>query len=61
MENRFNGKDVQEVKDRFYQLLEEIDDASVDDSVPAKVLAEMYRELADAIDIIGDLEENMES
>lgn len=60
MENRFFGKDVGEIKERFYQLLEEIDDASVDDNVPAKVLAELYRELADAIEIIGDLEENVE-
>lgn len=60
MENRFNGKSIEEVQERFYQLLEEMDVASMDDSVPAKVLAEMYRELADCIEMIGDLEENVE-
>jgi hypothetical protein len=60
MENRFCGKDVKEVEDRFYKLLEEIDEASSNDNTSAKEMAEMYRELADAIEIIGDLEDNSE-
>lgn len=60
MENRFNGKSTEEIQERFYQLLDEIDVASEDDSVPAKVLADMYRELADCLEMIGELEENTE-
>lgn len=60
MENRFCGKDVKEVENRFYKLLEEIDKASSNDNTSGKEMAEMYRELADAIEIIGDLEDNSE-
>jgi len=60
MENRFCGKDVKEIEDRFYKLLEEIDEASSNDNTSGKEMAEMYRELADAIEIIGDLEDNSE-
>lgn len=58
IENRFYGVSVQDIALRYNDLIEEL--ADMDDETPSSVFAERYRELADCLEMIGELEENTE-
>ena len=58
IENQFYGVSVHDIAIRYNDLVEEL--ADMDDETPSSVFAQRYRELADCLEMIGDLEENME-
>lgn len=58
IENRFYGMSVHDIAIRYNDLIEEL--ADMGDETPASVFADRYRELADCLEMIGELEENAE-
>ena len=58
IENRFYGVSVPNIVIRYNDLIEEL--ADMGDDTPSDVFAERYRELADCLEMIGELEEGME-
>lgn len=58
IENQFCGVSVQDIVLRYNDLLEEL--ADMGDETPASLFAQRYRELADCLEMIGDLEEATE-
>lgn len=58
IENRFYGMSVHDIVIRYNDLIEEL--ADMGDETPASVFADRYRELADCLEMIGELEENAE-
>lgn len=58
IENQFYGVSVHDISIRYNDLVEEL--ADMDDETPASLFAQRYRELADCLEMIGDLEEATE-
>lgn len=58
IENRFYKVPVDDIVTRYNELLEELE--NMDDEIPSSVFADKYREFADCLEMIGELEENTE-
>jgi len=58
IENQFYGVSVHDIAIRYNDLVEEL--ADMGDETPSSVFADRYRELADCLEMIGELEEKSE-